>query len=55
MATRLKKLPIAVSAYDRVASWVVSLNILVGFGVSLLLLIWLSQTFEFRGEQSDVV
>ncbi len=55
MATRIKRLPIAVSPYDRAASWVVSLNILVGFGVALLFLIWLSQTLEFQGEQSEVI
>lgn len=45
----------AVSAYDRVASGVVALNILVGLAVALMFLIWLGRNIDLRGEQSDVV
>jgi hypothetical protein len=56
MATRIKRPDlVAVSAYDRAASWVISLNILVGVSVGLMFLIWLGQTIEFEGEQSDVI
>ncbi len=55
MATDIKKIRIEVSAYDRVASWVVSLNILVGLAVALLFLFWLSHVIVFRGEQSEVL
>lgn len=55
MAAELKKVRMAVSAYDRAASWVIALNVLVGFAVLLLFLLWLSQVIELRGEQSAVV
>lgn len=55
MATQVKRISIAVSAFDRAASWVISLNILVGFAVALMFLLWLSQRIVFEGEQSDVV
>lgn len=55
MATQIKKIPIAVSRYDRAASLVISLNILMGFAVALMFLLWLGRTIKFEGEVSDVV
>jgi len=55
MARRINKIPMAVSAYDRAASWVISLNILLGFAVALMFLLWLGRNIEFEGQQSDVV
>jgi hypothetical protein len=55
MAAELKRIRLAVSAYDRAASWVLSLNILAGVAVALLLLFWLGQVMEFQGAQSTVV
>ena len=37
-----------VSLYDRVASWIIALNILVGFGVLLAFLMWLSHVLQFQ-------
>ncbi|MHB8866066.1 MAG: hypothetical protein ACYC6N_27100 [Pirellulaceae bacterium] len=46
----------AVSAYDRAASWVIALNILLGSAVLLAFLFWLSQVMTFtREEQATVV
>lgn len=50
-----KKMNLSVSRYDRAASWVISLDILVGFGVLLAFLVWLSQVLEFSSAQSTVV
>ncbi len=55
MTTDTKKIRMAVSAYDRAASWVVSLNILIGLAVALLFLFWLSHVIVLRGEQSEVL
>lgn len=55
MATQVKKIRLAVSAYDRTASWVVALNILLGVAVALMFLLWLGRKINLRGEQSDVV
>lgn len=55
MGTQTKRVRLAVSAYERVASWVISLNILVGLAVALMFLIWLGQKINLGGEQSDVV
>ena len=54
MATSTKNTSLTVSAYDRAAGWVVSLNILIGFGVALLFLIWLSRTLVFHSDQSHI-
>ncbi len=54
MATPIKSVSIAVSAYDRAASWVISLNILVGATVAMMFLIWLSQTYNFQGDETNV-
>jgi hypothetical protein len=46
----------AVSAYDRAASWVIALNILLGCAVLLAFLFWLSKVMTFtRDEQATVV
>ncbi len=46
----------AVSAYDRAASWVIALNVLVGCAVLLAFLFWLSKVMTFsRDEQATVV
>ena len=55
MTTDPNNVRLAVSAYDRAASWVISLNILVGSAVLLAFLLWLSQVIEFGGQQSTVV
>lgn len=55
MGPEIKKFPLAVSAYDRAASWVIALNILIGSAVALMFLIWLGQKINLKGEQSDVV
>jgi len=55
MKTDLQPIRLAVSAYDRAAGWVVSLNILVGSAVLLAFLIWLSQAIELGTERSTVV
>ena len=55
MATQTKRIRLAVSAYERTAGWVISLNILFGFAVALMFLLWLGQKINFRDEQSDVV
>ncbi len=38
---------LAVSPYDRAASWIISLNILVGSGVLLAFMMWLSLVLQF--------
>jgi hypothetical protein len=43
-----------VSPYDRVAGWVIALNILVGASVLLAFLIWLSHVLEFTPDQVPV-
>ncbi|MHB8970359.1 MAG: hypothetical protein ACYC3X_12800 [Pirellulaceae bacterium] len=51
-----KKIRMAVSAYDRAASWVIALNILLGCAVFLAFLFWLSKVMTFtRDEQATVV
>ncbi len=50
-----QELQLSVSAYDRAASWIISLNLLVGFAVALAFLLWLSQVLEFTPDQSTVV
>jgi hypothetical protein len=55
MKTDLQRIRLAVSAYDRAAGWVVSLNILVGSAVLLAFLIWFSQAIELGSERSTVV
>ncbi len=45
----------AVSAYDRAASWVIAINILLGVTVLLLFLFWLSQIITFRSEEQATV
>ncbi len=55
MATHIKKIRIAVSPYERAVSWVVSLNLLVGLGVGLLFLFWLSHVIVIRGEQTEII
>jgi hypothetical protein len=50
-----ERLPeLKVSAYDRVAGWVIALNILVGFSVGLGFLVWLSHVLEFTPDQVPV-
>jgi hypothetical protein len=51
----IKKVRIGVSAYDRAASWVISLNVLVGSAVLLAFLIWLSNVITLTEAQSTVV
>jgi len=51
----VKKIRMAVSAYDRAASWVISLNVLVGSAVLLAFMIWLSSVIKFGEAQSTVV
>ncbi len=56
MSERVRQVRLASSAYERAASWVIALNILVGTGVLLAFLIWLSHVMQYRGgEQSTVV
>lgn len=51
-----RQVRLASSAFERVASWVLALNILVGIGVVLAFLIWLSHVMQHRsGGQSNVV
>lgn len=51
-----RQVRLASSAYERVASWVIALNILVGIGVLLAFLIWLSHVMQHRtGGQATVV
>ncbi len=42
-----REIKLAVSAYDRAASWIIALNILVGTGVLLAFLMWLSLMLQF--------
>ncbi|NLX53955.1 MAG: hypothetical protein GXY58_02450 [Planctomycetaceae bacterium] len=46
-----KKVGLAVSAYDRAASWVIALNILVGVAVGLAFLVWLSRVLTFTSDE----
>jgi hypothetical protein len=46
-----RKIRMAVSAYDRAASWVIALNILLGIAVGLALLVWLSHVITFRTDE----
>jgi hypothetical protein len=49
------KIRMSVSAYDRTASLVIALNILVGFAVLLLFLFWLSKVIRFAPEEQATV
>jgi len=56
MGTTPRKIRMAVSAYDRAASWVIALNILLGIAVGLAFLVWLSHVIRFTtDEQATVV
>lgn len=44
--TPLKEIRLSVSPYDRAASWIISLNILVGSGVLLAFMMWLSLVLQ---------
>jgi hypothetical protein len=46
------EIDLAVSSYDRAAGWTIALNILVGSGVLLGFLIWLSSVLEFKPDQA---
>ena len=49
------KVRMSVSAYDRTASLVIALNILIGFTVLLLFLFWLSKIIRFAPEEQATV
>ena len=55
MGDDVKKIRMAVSAYDRAASWVITLNVIVGSAVLLAFMIWLSTVIRFKGSPSTVV
>jgi len=49
--TAPRKIRMAVSAYDRAATWVISLNLLLGIAVGLAFLIWLSHVITFTSDE----
>ena len=55
VGTDQRKIRMAVSAYDRAASWVIALNILLGCAVLLAFLFWLSRIVTFTSEEQATV